>query len=122
MLAAAIVLVVAALVLYSIGVWHAKAARTLKRWHIPVFWAGFACDFTGTALMASLRGGPSLSLHGLTGYAAIVLMAATAVAATAVWRGRDERRRSVFPNLAAIVWAIWLVSFLTGMFLNMKPQ
>ncbi len=120
-LAAGIVLVVLALAAYTIGVWSARRAGTLKIWHVPVLWAGLVCDTAGTTAMASLRGGSSLSLHGIIGYAAILLMAATTVIATiaAARRNGDKQRRS-FPAFAVAAWAIWLMSFLTGLVINMR--
>lgn len=120
MLATAIILVVLALIIYTVAVWSVKKAGVLKKWHVPVFWAGFVCDFSGTALMAALRGGPSLSLHGMVGYPALLVMAFTSIAATLALRADKEKARARFPALGLVAWVIWLASFLTGMILNMR--
>ena len=66
----AIVTVVLALVLYSVGVWGQWLARRLKVWHLVFFWAGFVFDVISTLLMGSIAGG--LNSPGHRVYCAII--------------------------------------------------
>ena len=81
MLFAAIVSMLSALTLYSIGVWGEKRRGRLEKRHALLFWCGFAFDATGTFLMFRMAGGGfEPNLHGMLGLAAIFLMLFTAVA------------------------------------------
>jgi uncharacterized repeat protein (TIGR03987 family) len=111
----AITTITLALVFYSIGVWSEKFAGRLKPWHLILFWLGFVCDTTGTTLMGQIAGGFELNLHGLTGVLAIVLMLTHAVWATVVLVTQQEKAIRNFHNFSVVVWAIWLVPYLTGM-------
>jgi len=119
MLVTAIVAISAALVLYSIGVWGEKISGALKPLWLAFFWAGLVLDSTGTAAMGRIAGGAfRLDLHGVTGLLAIVLMAAHALWATFVLVRRDERAARGFHRLSIVVWAIWLVPYLSGVVLG----
>lgn len=116
MLIAATVLITGALVFYSIGVWGEKIKGTLSPAWLIFFWAGFVCDTAGTTVMGRLAGGPfMLDFHGITGLLAIVLMLVHAVWATAVLLGKREQAMRGFHRFSLLVWAIWLVPYLSGM-------
>jgi uncharacterized repeat protein (TIGR03987 family) len=109
---------VAALACYSTGVWSERFAARLKPWHLVMFWAGWACDTTGTARMERLAGGLRLNFHGVTGAVALVLMLVHAAWATIVLVRRDERAILTFHRFSVVVWTLWLVPFLSGAFLG----
>ena len=124
MLLPAIVLITAALVLYTIGVWAERIQRVLKWWHVVFFALGLAADASGTYLMTLIADrGPSeatgvaavlLAIMGVTGVIAILLMAVHLVWAIVVLvRGRD-REKHTFHRFSVVVWAIWLVPYITG--------
>lgn len=116
----ATVLITLALVFYSVGVWSERVARYLKPWHVGMFWLGLAFDASGTYAMDLLEPGIDwTSVHTMTGQLAIWLMLAHAAWATLVVRRGDENARSRFHRLSIIVWLIWLVPFVGGMFLGM---
>ncbi len=115
----AIVLMVSALVLYSIGVWSEKFAGQLKAWHLIFFWLGFAADTSGTTLMGKIAGSFTLNFHSLTGLAAIALMFAHAVWASLVLLRRDREHAAKFHKFSVTVWIIWLIPFVSGMALAM---
>jgi uncharacterized repeat protein (TIGR03987 family) len=104
-----------ALVFYSIGVWSERIAGILRPWHLVFFWLGFVCDTWGTGMMLELAGGLTYDLHGLTGLLAILLMFIHAVWATLVLLRRDERWIYSFHRFSVVVWAIWLVPYLSPM-------
>ena len=101
-----------ALILYTIGVFKERADGRLRGIHLAFFWCGLACDTTGTTLM---------SIHGITGLAAIVLMLFHAIWATVVYvqgRGHNAsalKREQTFHRLSAAVWIAWLVPYVIGL-------
>ena len=119
LLLTSIILMVSALICYSVGVWSEKFAGRLKTWHLIFFWIGFAADTSGTTLMSRLSGMFTLSVHSVTGAAAILLMLAHAVWATIVLIRRDQRAILGFHRLSVFVWMVWMIPFLTGLILAM---
>ncbi len=115
----ALVFITLALVFYSIGVWSERWAGRLKPWHLIFFWAGLVCDTTGTAIMMDMAGALGLDVHSVTGVLAIVLMVVHAIWATAVLVRKDEHAIVRFHRFSVIVWAIWLVPYLSGFFVSM---
>jgi len=117
---AATVLITLALVFYSVGVWAERLARYLRPWHVVMFWLGLTFDALGTYAMESLEPGMDwTSMHTITGQVAIWLMFAHAIWATVVVRRGSEDARSRFHRLSIVVWLIWLVPYIGGMFLGM---
>jgi len=111
----AIVAIVSALVLYTIGVWSERFAGKLKPWHTALFFAGLVFDTTGTTLMANMAGHMEFNLHGITGVLAIVLMFGHAIWAAVVLITKQEKAINNFHKFSTIVWLIWLIPFLSGM-------
>ncbi len=118
MVRAALILMVAALLFYSIGVWSQRLVGRLQPWHAVFLWLGFGCDTTGTELMRQTAGGFPLNFHIATGAAALLLMLAHASWATVVLLRRDERAIQTFHRISVVVWGIWLVPFVTGLLLG----
>lgn len=120
MLILAIVTISLALVFYTVGVWGEKLQKTLKPWHLVIFWAGFACDTTGTAFMSILSENSNpFHFHAVTGVIAILLMLFHAVWATVVLVRKKEAMMRAFHKFSLIVWIIWLVPYLSGMLVGM---
>ena len=117
----AAVLITLALIFYSLGVWAEHLARYLRSWHVVAFWTGFLFDTSGTIAMDLLEPGFDwTSLHTITGQLALWLMLVHAVWATrVVWRGSEETRRS-FHRFSLVVWGLWLIPYIGGMFLGMS--
>jgi len=123
MLPLAIVIITAALVFYSVGVWAERIQRTLKWWHAAMFAIGLACDTIGTILMTRIAADQRAegiaqnaagTLMAWTGTAAIVLMAVhLGWAVIVLVRGREKEKRA-FHRFSIIVWAIWLVPYIAG--------
>jgi len=118
----ALVLMLAALTFYSVGVWSERIAGYLRPWHTAMFWIGFVCDTSGTEVMRRLAGGFDLSFHMATGVTALALMLAHATWATIVLARRDERWIRTFHRISVVVWAIWLVPFVTGLYVSGKAH
>lgn len=110
------IIITLALVFYTIGVWSERIAGELKGWHLIFFWLGLVCDTWGTGMMLEMAGGLTMDLHGLTGLLAIVLMLVHAIWATIVLLRKDEGWIYNFHKFSVVVWAIWLVPYLSPMF------
>lgn len=107
-----------ALVFYSIGVWSERYSGRLKAWHLVFFWLGFVCDTWGTGMMLEMAGGLTSDVHGITGVIAITLMLIHAVWATVVLVRKDERWITNFHRFSVVVWLIWLIPYLSPMFIT----
>lgn len=117
----AIITITAALVFYTIGVFSERRSGTLRKNHVILFWCGLLFDTTGTSIMSSMaKGAGLLSAHGLTGALAIILMLFHALWATVVFRRKDEHKLQSFHKFSIIVWLIWLVPYVLGMFIGMR--
>ncbi len=110
-----------ALVFYTIGVWSEKKQGELKKWHLVIFWIGLVFDTLGTTLMGKIAsGGFQFNLHGITGLLAIVLMLFHALWATVVLFKNDIKAKANFHKFSIIVWAIWLIPFISGAIVGMS--
>jgi len=110
----AAVLISLALVFYSIGVWSERIRGRLKVWHVIFFWLGLVFDATGTVVMVRMAGGLTFDIHGVSGVLAILLMLINAVWATAVLVLKDEKAIANFHRFSLVVWAIWLIPYVSG--------
>lgn len=114
-------LITLALLFYSIGVWAERIAKYLKGWHLYAFWAGFVCDVSGTIAMGQLSSNPFdlNDIHTLTGQVALWLMLTHAIWATVVVKKGKEKQRAEFHSYSLMVWMIWLIPYLGGMWMGM---
>lgn len=116
----AIIFISSALVFYTIGVWSEKKQGILKKWHVIIFYIGLICDALGTHFMSNIAGGFKANLHGVTGLLAILLMLFHAIWATVVLIKNNPESKAKFHKFSIIVWAIWLISYFTGMIVGMN--
>ena len=114
------ILITAALIFYSLGVWAERLALYLKPWHAVSFWIGFTFDVSGTWAMHMIAKGPfDLSEpHTLTGQIALWLMLLHAVWATYVVRRGGEKILGQFHRFSIFVWLVWLIPYFGGMYLG----
>ncbi|MFC1905601.1 HsmA family protein [Chloroflexota bacterium] len=119
-LIASTILISLALIFYSIGVWSERVAGRLRGWHLVFFWGGLVFDTTGTGLMFDMAGKIGADIHSVTGIAAILLMVIHAIWATVVLIRKDEKAITSFHRFSVVVWAIWLIPYLTGFFASMR--
>ena len=113
------IVISAALVFYSIGVWGERISGRLQWWHSAFFVFGLICDTWGTGMMFEMAGGMTFDLHGITGLIAILLMLIHAVWAFAVLLKKDEKAIKNFHKFSVAVWLIWLIPYFSPMFFNM---
>ena len=120
MLPLAIFFITAALAFYTTAVWWERATGMLRGRHILLFWLGLACDTTGTAVMAKIAVEAfRLDFHGITGVLAIVLMLFHALWGTLVHASRRPEPKLSFHKFSVLVWALWLLPYLSGMVFGM---
>lgn len=120
MLIYAIISITLALVFYTIGVWSERFQKSLKKWHLVMFWIGLIFDTTGTTLMSKISGDTfQFNFHGITGLLAIVLMLVHALWATYVLAKKDTAKTKNFHKFSIFVWIIWLIPFISGMIFGM---
>lgn len=123
----AISFITSALVLYTVGVFSERNAKTLNKKHVIIFWLGLICDTLGTLTMSNIARSNSFvsnstltqNLHGLTGLLAIILMLFHASWATFVLYKNDDNKKKIFHKFSIIVWIIWLIPYFIGMFIGM---
>lgn len=118
-----------ALVLYTVGVFTERHRGSLTGPILTLFWLGLVCDSTGTAIMTSMArsnaGAGAPTIHGITGALAIVLMLFHAGWATVVWvrsrKGGEKalEQQHTFHRFSTIVWLLWLIPYLIGLFVGM---
>jgi uncharacterized repeat protein (TIGR03987 family) len=109
------IIITAALVFYSVGVWAERAAGRLKWWHLAFFVLGLICDTWGTGLMLEMAGGLTFDIHGVTGVIAILLMFIHAVWALIVLLKQDKKAIQNFHKFSVTVWLIWLIPYFSPM-------
>ncbi len=109
------IIITAALIFYSIGVWSERIQGQLKSWHLAFFVLGLIFDTWGTGLMFEYVGGMSFDLHGISGLLAIILMFIHAVWAAVVLIRKDENAINNFHKFSVIVWMIWLIPYFSPM-------
>ena len=115
----ATIIISAALVLYSIGVWSERIQGRLKPWHLAFFVLGLICDTWGTGLMLDFAGGLTFDLHGISGLLAIILMFIHAAWALAVLIRKDEKALINFHKFSLFVWLIWLIPYFSPMIFSL---
>ena len=116
----AVVTILTAAVIYTIAVFAERRSGVLKPWHLALFWIGLVFDTTGTTLMSQIAGGFQLNIHGVLGVTAIALMLFHAAWATIAITFKQQNVLNKFHTFSIHVWALWMVSLVSGMVLAMS--
>jgi len=116
------IIITAALVFYSIGVWAERISGRLKWWHFVFFVSGLACDTVGTGMMFQFVGGMAFDIHAVTGMIAILLMFIHAAWALVVLLRKDENAIRNFHKFSLVVWLIWLIPYFSPMFYRLAAM
>lgn len=114
------IIITAALLFYSIGVWSERVQGRLKPWHLVLFFLGLICDAWGTGIMLEVAGGMAFDLHGISGVVAIILMFIHGVWAAIVLVRKNENAIQNFHKFSVLVWAIWLIPYFSPMLLRLR--
>jgi uncharacterized repeat protein (TIGR03987 family) len=115
----ATIIITAALIFYTIGVWSERFMGRLKWQHLLFFVLGLSLDTWGTGIMVEMAGGLTADVHGISGLIAILLMFVHAIWALVVLLRRDERALVRFHRFSVAVWAVWLVPYFSPMFFSL---
>lgn len=118
----AIVTITLALVFYTIGVFSERKSQTLKLSHILLFACGLIFDATGTSIMSGIaktEASSGLSLHQLTGGAALILMLGHLLWALWVYFKGSQQAKEQFHKFSVLVWLFWLIPYIAGVFIGM---
>ncbi len=125
MLVLAVVSINLAFVFYTLGVWIQRRQRVLAWRHAALFGLGLMFDVTGTILMygiAARQGAPGAGggavltqIMAATGTVALALMAVHVVWAVVTLMRARPHELGRFHRWSVLVWAVWLVPYLTGL-------
>ena len=113
------IIITAALIFYSIGVWSERIQGRLKFWHLVFFVLGLICDTWGTGMMLDFAQKLTADVHGISGLIAIILMFVHAVWAAVVLIRKDEKAIQNFHKFSVAVWVIWLIPYFSPMFFSL---
>jgi uncharacterized repeat protein (TIGR03987 family) len=116
----AVIFFTIALILYTVGVWSERITRRLKRWHVHFFLWGVITDAIGTWLMFVNLGYIKFTPHTVSGFIAFFLMVFHYFWALRVLKKGSEKQLTNFHKFSIVVWAIWMVSYLSGMVLGIR--
>jgi uncharacterized repeat protein (TIGR03987 family) len=107
--------IIAALVLYTIGVLGAFRNRIMGVRNLRFIWIGFAFDTLATTIMAIQAKGMLNDFHTILGLVGMFGMLAVAILVTwAIYRLRDDIL-TVTARWALAPWVVWFISFIWGM-------
>lgn len=119
----AIITISLALFFYTFGVFSERKSQTLELKHILLFLFGLIFDATGTSIMSSIaktsEATSGLSLHQVTGGAALLLMLGHLLWALWVYFKGSNKAKHSFHKFSIIVWLFWLIPYIAGIFIGM---
>lgn len=120
-LIAAICVITASLIFYTIGVWGERVQGQLKRWHLLFFLLGLISDTIGTGLMEHIAKITNLhdKVHTITGIIALVLMFIHAMWAIWTYLKGSTQAKAHFNRFSIVVWLIWLIPYFIGVYMGM---
>jgi uncharacterized repeat protein (TIGR03987 family) len=114
--------ITSALIFYTVGVWGERIIGRLKWWNLVFFVLGLICDTVGTGLMLEFVGGMTFDIHGISGVIAILLMFLHAGWALIVLLKKDEAAIKKFHRFSVFVWVVWLIPYLSPMFVAIATR
>jgi uncharacterized repeat protein (TIGR03987 family) len=86
------------------------------------FVLGVICDTLGTGMMVAYVGGMTFDVHGISGVIAIVLMVLHAGWALVVLLKKNEAAIKKFHRFSVFVWVVWLIPYLSPMFVAIAAR
>ena len=114
-----LILFTLALLIYSVAAWAGVISKGIKKWHLILFWVGFAADIMGTFSIGSAHGGLVINSHTILGMIALASMLAQNIAATKIYQSKNEKWLTTFPKRVSLpIWGIWIASYIGGLILS----
>lgn len=116
----ALVALLGALVCYSMGVWGAFRAKTVRSKDVKFLFIGFVFDTLATLGMAVQAKGLDLTplsdlLHTVFAFVAMFAMLAVAITASRALASGDSKTMALVPNWALSGWVLWIAMFVWGL-------
>jgi len=117
MLAISIILINLALITYTVVVWNEFKTKSIRLWQVITFSIGFIFDCLGTFIMYKIGGSKiSYGIHDILGFVAIFLMLLNLIGSAFILNKKTVKN---FYNFSIFVWIVWVISYITGMIVNM---
>ena len=110
-----VILILVALVLYTIAIWSETIVKQLKPWIIIIFSIALICDIISTSKMYFLAGNQELNLHSVAGYAALGIMLLHFIWVILAIIG-FKNLAFYFNRYSVYAWFFWLITFGTGVY------
>lgn len=110
------IIVVFALLGYSVFITSLRRRKTLSRMCVIALVAGITLDCCATGLMIAGSGRRYFTIHGFMGYSALGMMIFDGVMIGSIYRidsGKSNISRFVL-NYSMVAYVWWVVVFLTG--------
>lgn len=111
----AVIVVTCALIFYSVGVITEQRKVAVSKWVLLFLTAGVLLDITSTALMIVGSTNIPITVHGVIGYTALLVMLVDAIL---IWRHRIRRGISRIPRglhlYTRIAYIWWVIAYIVG--------
>jgi hypothetical protein len=111
-------IVVVALIFYSIGVIAEQRRRLVTNFVLTFISLGLLCDLTGTICMI-VGAHKIITVHGLIGYSALIGMLVDIVLLYRFKRGRVQTPPHALHLYTRVAYLWWVVAFVSGCALAM---
>lgn len=117
-LISSIVVLTAALIFYSIGVWSEHVRGKLRFWDLIFMLIALLCDAVGAGLMknAALQTHQIDEVHTIVGVIAILIILAHTIWAMWVMVSRVHTIRIRYNRISIFVWCAWLIPYFFNMY------
>ena len=109
-----------ALIFYSIGIWNDYYHKKLKLWHLTMFGLGVITDTIGTLCMYLHVGHLIFTAHSISGFLGLFLMIFHFFWAFIAIRNNDIELQKTFHRFSILVWAFWMISYISGLYLGIS--
>lgn len=116
----AVAVVTIALVFYSIGVITEQRKHAVTRFVLFFLTGGVILDITSTTLMIISSGNIPITVHGIIGYTALLVMLIDGILIWRQWRrngsGPVPRRLHLYTRIA---YGWWVIAYIAGAIISM---
>ena len=108
-----------ALIFYSISIWSNFFIKHLKPWHVVLFALGVITDALGTLFMYLNVGVLIFTPHSISGFLGLFLMIFHFLWAYFNLKNNTPKH-ALFHKLSLIIWAFWMISYISGVYLGLQ--
>lgn len=117
-LISSLIVLTAALVFYSIGVWSEHVRGKLRFWDLIFMLVALLCDAVGAGLMknAAQQTQHLNETHTIVGVLAILLILGHTIWAMWVMVSRLPSARLLYNRVSIFIWCLWLVPYFFNMY------